>query len=122
MLDYCGNPKHKAGCSGDGPPRWFPSTASICPEDISYDDAVLLLSDSVDAKSAEHPNAKARYALDSQGRFFKAYSEDGGQTWHGYPVAEELVRRQIPSRVLREFKTRGLLSAAEYKRLIGSAK
>jgi arsenate reductase-like glutaredoxin family protein len=43
-------------------------------------------------------------ALDGQGRFFQAYSEEGGRTWHGYPVRRDLVRRQVPARVLAELR------------------
>jgi len=120
-LQYRENPKHKPGCSGRGPPRWFPSTDSLCPDDLSIEDAVALLRDSVEGAAAAHPNALARYAMDGQGRFFKGYSEDGGQTWHGYPVRRDLVPRQIPTRVLRQFLRQGRLSSADYKKLLGSA-
>ena len=119
---YSENPKHKPGCSGEGPPRWFPSTDSLCPDDISSEDASQLLRESVEGRDASYPDAKARYALDGQGRFFKAYSEDHGVTWHGYPVRRELVPRQVPARVLRAFMSRGLLSNADYKKLIGSGR
>ena len=120
-LQYRPNAKHKPGCSGEGPPRWFPSSDSLCPADISLEDAQALLDASIEARDDAHLNAKARIALDSQGRFFKAYSEDGGQIWHGYPVKRELVPRQVPSRVLREFVNRGQLSRVDYKKLLGSA-
>ncbi len=58
---------------------------------------------------------------DGQGRFFKGYSEDGGQSWHGYPVRRDLVPRQVPTRVLRELVRRGDLTASDYKKLLGSA-
>lgn len=59
--------------------------------------------------------------MDRQGRFFKAYPEDDGSTWHGYPVRRELVSRQVPARVLRQFMKQQLLSSADYKKLLGSA-
>lgn len=121
-IEYRENPKHKPGCSGSGPPRWFPSSAALCPDDVTASRAQAMLNDAVEGRDAAHPDAAARYALDGAGRFFKAYSEDGGATWHGYPVREELVPRQVPARVLREFVKRGLLAAAAYKRLLGSAR
>jgi len=120
-LQYRENPKHKPGCFGEGPPRWFPSTDAICPDDISTADAVALLQESIEGRGASHPNARARYAMDGQGRFFKGYSEDNGHTWHGYPVAREKVPRQFPARVLRQFVKQGRLSSTDYKKLLGGA-
>ncbi len=65
-----------------------------------------------------------------EGEFYKAYShrsetiegEASVEIWHGYPVRRELVPRQIPCRVLREFVRRGRLTQAEYKKLLGSAR
>jgi hypothetical protein len=121
-LGYRPNPKHKRGCAGEGPPRWFPSSASLCPDDLNAKDAQALLESSIEARDDAHPNAKARISLDGQGRFFKAYSEDGGRTWHGYPVQQELVRRQIPTKVLRELYRQGRLSHGDYKKLLGGAR
>ena len=120
-LRYRENPKHKRGCRGEGPPRWFPSRESLCPDDLSLSEAEDLLASSIEGRDVAHPDARARYAMDGQGRFFKGYSEDGGQTWHGYPVRRELVPRQVPTRVLREFVERGLLTRPDYKKLLGSA-
>lgn len=121
-LQYCENPKHKPGSSGEGPPRWFPTSDSLCPDDLSARDALMLLRASIEGNDPAHPNARARYAIDGQGRFFKAYSHDGGVSWHGYPVRRELVPRQVPTRVLRRFIEDGVLSRAEYRRLLGSAR
>jgi|SRR5690554_1024626 len=121
---YEGNPKHKRGVSGDGPPRWFPSRDSLCPDDIDIERAQELLDGAVSGADAAHPDARARYTM-HQGRFFKAYCtevRDDIEVWHGYPVSENLVQEQIPARVLRKFIARGDLSKADYKRLVGSAK
>lgn len=122
MVIYRENPKHKRGARGGGPPRWFPDRDSLCPEDITLQMAQQLLDDSFDGTDAAHPEGRARYAVDEAGRFFKAYSEDHGETWHGYPVRRELVGRQFPSRVLRRFRDEGLITGAEYRRLVGSAR
>ena len=121
QLQYQPNRKHKPGCSGQGPPRWFPSSASLCPDDLSLEEATDLLHSSVEARDDAHSDARARVALDGRGRFFKAYSSDGGRTWHGYPVERDLVPRQIPAKVLRELVKRGQLTRVEYKKLLGSA-
>lgn len=120
-LRYSKSDKHKQGCAGDGPPRWFPTTASFCPEDISSSDSQTLLDASMEGKSPDHPNKKARYAMDGRGRFFKAYPSDDGTAWHGYEVHRTLVPTQIPARVLRQFRALGKLTSADYKALLGSA-
>jgi len=129
MRRYKKNDKHKRGASGEGPPRWFPSRDSLCPDDIDTKLAQELLDDGVCGADAAHPNARAIYAM-HEGQFYKAYCEgteapsqgQRDEVWHGYPVRKELVPRQVPSRVLREFVKRGRLSRAEYKTLLGNAK
>lgn len=124
---YVPNPKHKVGAFGDGPPRWFPSRDSLCPEDFDLNMAQELLDGAVSDADASHSNGRALYALHN-GEFYKAYSEatrvvDGveEELWHGYPVRRELVPRQVPGRVLRHFLKEGRLTRAEYRKLLGSA-
>lgn len=122
-LVYEANPKHKRGAAGEGPPRWFPDSASLCPDDITQDIAQTLLDKSISAADAAHPSRKARFAMHA-GCFYKAYPTEQSsevEIWHGYPVRRELVNRQIPARVLRTFVKSGALSKAEYKRLLGNA-
>ena len=66
-LRYHENAKHKLGAAGEGPPRWFPSTDSLCPDDISSAEAQALLVASIEARDDAHPNARARVALDGRG-------------------------------------------------------
>lgn len=125
---YRPNPKHKIGACGEGPPRWFPSRDSLCPEDVDLRTAQQLLDAAIPGTDPVHLNQHALYALHN-GEFYKAYSEcsrltDEGveeELWHGYPVRRELVPRQVPARVLRKFVEQGRLTRAEYKRLLGSA-
>lgn len=124
-LVYKENPKHKPGSFGEGPPRWFPDRDTPCPDDITGIDAKDLLDKSLPGKDPAHPDAKARYAIDDRGRFFKGYSEatvGNDEIWHGYPVREEKVSDQIPARVLRQFKELKILSKARYKKLLGRAR
>jgi hypothetical protein len=114
---YEPNPKHKEGTCGDGPPRWFPDSASKCPKRI---DAQHLLNIAISAEDQAHPDAKALFAV-WDGRIYKAYCSriDGDKEyWHGYPVADALVGKQVPTSVLRRFVQRGHLSDADYRKLI----
>ncbi len=125
---YEANPKHKRGACGSGPPRWFPSRDSLCPDDLDQDTAQSLLEDAISAPDKAHAGGKALYAM-HEGNFYKAYSqgteedEDGTpiEVWHGYPVRRELVPTQVPCKVLREFVKQRRLSKPEYKKLLGSA-
>lgn len=127
---YKPNDKHKRGAAGQGPPRWFPSRDTLCPDDFPLALAQDLLEDAVEGADRAHPDARALYSM-HEGEFYKAYCEgtepvDGEEetveVWHGYPVRREVVPRQVPSRVLREFVRRGRLSRPEYKKLLGSAR
>ena len=123
VLIYKENPKHRV--QGDGPPRWYPDPDSLCPDDVDQMEAETLLRDSVSGDDASHPEKKARYAIDSQGRFFKGYTEGAdanGECWHGFPVPEDKVRLQVPARVLKDFKNSGKLSSSRYKKLLGGAR
>lgn len=125
VLIYKENPKHKRGVQGEGPPRWNPDPDSLCPDDLGQEDAELLLRESVPGADAAHPDRRARYAIDTNGRFFKGYCEgvdDQSEYWHGFPVREDKVRIQIPARVLREFKRQGRITSPRYRKLLGSGR
>ncbi len=123
-LVYKPNEKHKRGASGEGPPRFFPSNASECPDDFSLEVARELLHESVKGESPAHPNSRARYAY-FEGIFYKGYAEgpdEEDELWHGYPIHQDLIRSEIPCRVLRAFRKRGAISSAQYKSLLGHAR
>jgi len=114
-LVYKPNEKHKRGASGDGPPRFFPSSDSDCPEDFSLAVAQELLEQSVSGRSPAHPNRRARFAY-FEGTFYKGYAEGSqgeDELWHGYLVREKRVPQEVPCRVLREFRDRGAISRAQ---------
>lgn len=120
---YEPNPKHKRGTCGKGPPRWFPSSDSLCPDDIDIPLAQELLEAAVADRDQAQADGQALYCI-YEGQFFKAYRterRDEVEVWHGYPVSRELVGEQIPARVLRIFRQRGQLSNSEYKKLVGNA-
>lgn len=81
-LVYEANPKHKH-------PWQHGARGSLCPDDLTPDDALGLLRDSVEV---DHK----RYATDGQRAFCaQMHAPD---TWHGYPVGwkevPESIRRQ----------------------------
>lgn len=122
-LIYERNPKHKRGCTGEGPPRWFPSYDSLCPEEIDGITAQSLLEQSIVDSDRATSNGKARYTM-HEGEFFKAYmteTRQGVEVWHGFPVSKDQVGEQIPAKILRKFRDQGELSNSEYKKLVGSA-
>ncbi len=124
-LVYKENRKHKPGTFGEGPPRWYPDYDTPCPDDVSSEAAQALLDSSVEGADLAHPDRRARYALDASGTFFKGYAESVDEEleiWHGYPVREDVVPRQIPARILRVFCRAGKLTSARYKKLTGSAR
>lgn len=83
--------------------------------------AQTLLDDSVEGRTADRPDKRARYAV-LEGEIFKGYPDDqDGNWWHGYPVSADDVRTQVPARVLRHFVRMELLTQAQYKRMLGSA-
>jgi hypothetical protein len=126
---YKPNPKHKRGACGEGPPRWFPSSDSLCPDDMDTETAQALLDGAIGGNDPAHPTGRALYAM-HDGTFYKAYPEsvvtrsddELVEPWHGYPVRRELVPRQIPARVLRQFLHDGRLTRPEYRKLVGSAR
>jgi hypothetical protein len=121
---YHPNSKHKHGARGDGPPRWFPDSASKCPPSIDLRLAQELLEEAISGEDPAHPSGHALYAI-HDGQFFKAYPteiHEDAEVWHGYPVKSDQVRRQIPARVLRDFVSKGLLGRADYKRFLGNAR
>lgn len=126
---YEPNPKHKRGASGEGPPRWFPSRDTPCPDDLDLQTAQELLKSAKEGANEELPDRRALFALHA-GEFYKAYrhgvrqNSDGteDEIWHGFPVRNENVPRQVPSRVLLHFVQEGRLTRAEYKKLLGSAR
>lgn len=117
---YQPNPKHKVGARGGGPPRWFPDSASKCPEDITESMAQVLLESSLEAVDEVHPGSRARFAV-HEGRVYKAYPQLLSETeerWHGYPLADHQVRTQVPSRILRQLLDLQRISRAEYTRYL----
>ncbi|MBI4570288.1 MAG: hypothetical protein HY719_17990 [Planctomycetes bacterium] len=136
---YHPDKKHKRGATGEGPPRWFPDSASKCPDDLCQQTAQHLLDGAIEGRDHAHPGKKALYAVHA-GEFFKAYPSSPRpsvespagvkpaanhaeeEVWHGYLVERAMVPRQVPNRVLKEFLKRNKITRAEYTRLLGSAR
>lgn len=98
-LVYVGNPKHKEPWIGG-------RRGSLCPKDITIEQAQALLNRSI-------LYGKKRYAVDGQGRPFCAQaSELKHGRWHGYPVKW----REVPVEVQKSLKQKNLVSTKQFKR------
>jgi hypothetical protein len=89
-LRYESNPKHKE-------PWQRGAKGSLCPKDV--DAAALLAASAIDPK---HPGK--RYATDGARAYCGQEHRPG--CWHGYPVQW----REVPTVILREWRTSGLVS------------
>ena len=94
MLYEC-NPKHKE-------PWQRGRKGSLCPRDITQDQAQRLLEESVS-------EGKKRYAVHDG----KAYCAQGhlNECWHGYPVGW----REVPDFIRNDFMDRGRVTRREIK-------
>ena len=116
-MRYVPNPAHKRETTEAGPPRWRPDKEP-CPPEMTPRERTALLRDSV----PEHTDALAsrRFAVRRGGssglEFFAAQvtrtAEGGEVEYHGYPI------HRVPGAVLRCFRDRGDITAAEYRQLV----
>ena len=114
-MRYFANPAHKLETTEAGPPRWRPDKEP-CPEEMTLRERTELLRESI----AEDPDSRMspRFALrhgESGLEFFTARVTrvvDGDVEYHGYPT------RRVPGRVLRQFRDRGRITQADYRRLV----
>ena len=103
---YEPNPKHKPWASGDGPPRWFPDSASTCPNTINTALAQELLDGAIEGRDLSQRNDGALYMV-HEGEFYKAYCSkvlEDIECWHGYPVPIEQVPRAAQASVPKMLK------------------
>ena len=116
MVRYVPNPAHKRETTEAGPPRWRPDKEP-CPPEMTPRERADLLRGSV----PEHPDSPSsrRFAVRRGERgleFFAAQAtrtaEDDEVEYHGYPT------QRVPGKVLREFRDRDDITAAEYRRLV----
>ena len=121
-MRYVPNPAHKQETTEAGPPKWRPDKEP-CPSEMTPRERAKLLRESI----PEHPGSSSsrRFAVrrGSSGlELFAAQAtrtalairtaEDGEVEYHGYPT------HRIPGKVLRRFRDRGDITAAEYRRLV----
>lgn len=113
-MRYFPNPAHKLETTEAGPPRWWPDKEP-CPR-MSPQERDVLLRDSV-ALDPESETSR-RYAVhrgDSGLEFFEAKCTrvvEGDPEYHGHPTS------RVPSKVLRIFRDRGLITTPEYRRAV----
>lgn len=114
-MRYWPNPAHKKETSEAGPPRWWPDKEP-CPDDLSVRERNELLASSV-AVNPSNPRSR-RFAI-RRGRdglevFDAKWTRDVNDEpeFHGHPATF------VPARVLREFRNRDLVTAAEFRKLV----
>ena len=118
-MRYVPNPARKRETTEAGPPGWRPDKEP-CPLEMTPRERAALLRGAV----PEHPDlpSSRRFAVRRGGErdleFFAAQAtrtrtdEDGEVEYHGYPT------HRIPPKVLRRFRDRGDITAAEYRQLV----
>ena len=117
MVRYVPNPVHKRETMEAGPPGWRPDKEPRPPEMAPRERAALLR-----GSVPEHPDSPSsrRFAVRRNGErgleFFAAQAtrtaEDGEVEYHGYPT------HRVPGKVLRRFRDRGDITAAECRQLV----
>ena len=114
-MRYFANPAHKLDTTEAGPPRWNPDKEP-CPKGMTLRERTELLRESVpeDLESLTSTRFAVRRGMSGL-QFFTARMTrivDGEVEYHGYPT------RQVPGRVLRQFRDQGRISRAEYRSLV----
>jgi hypothetical protein len=114
-MRYWPNPAHKKETTEAGPPAWHPDKEA-CPDDLSVAERDELLEASVphdpaDATSRRWtvrrgPNGLELYDIKHTGVI------DGTHEFHGHPAT------YVPAKILKVFRDDGLISRAEYGRLV----
>lgn len=115
QLRYWPNPAHKRQTSQAGPPLWRPAKEP-CPDDLTVADRDVLLLSSIPIDPGQ-PHSR-RYNLRRSGaglEIFEAkFTEEvaGASVFHGHPAS------YVPAKILRQFRDSGVISTAEYRRLV----
>lgn len=113
-MRYWPNPAHKEETTEAGPPEWIPDKEK-CPRWMTVAERNSLLQASV-AREADNAHSR-RFAIRRTAKGLEIYDikwtrdVDGDQEFHGHPAS------RIPRSVLKEFRVRGLVTEAEYRRL-----
>ena len=115
-MRYFPNPAHKLETTEAGPPRWHPDK-SMCPPGMTPRERAALLRDSIPENPGTPTSRRFAVRRTVSGiEFFAAQAtrttEHGKVEYHGYPT------EQVPARVLRQFRDKGVISNTEYRRLV----
>ena len=114
MLRYWPNPAHKRETTQAGPPQWRPDKTPCPPMAVEERVALLGTSLAQDPASGSSPRFALRRGPAGleffEGRLTRWVGED--PEFHGFPTA------RVPAPVLRQFRDMGLVTAAEYRRLV----
>lgn len=112
-MRYVPNPAHKRETTEAGPPRWRPDK-ELCPK-MSPRERSELLRASIPSDDQEASRRYAARRIDGRLELVEAKLTqviDGRFEYHGHPTS------RVPARVLRLFLRDGVISEAEYGRLV----
>lgn len=110
---YWPNPAHKDHTSEAGPPSWNPYKEKCPRMTVAERDALLQASIPVDPRDPRSRRFAVRRTAAGIELFDVKYTEDRGgvPVFHGHPAS------RVPIEVLREMKSLGSITDAEYSRL-----
>jgi hypothetical protein len=121
-LWYYPNPSHKTGTTEAGPPAWHPDKTA-CPEDLGLEERERLVRDSV--AQSDDPCDPVRFAVRRLGNELQWFTTrltgehpDGRVEIHGYPFQPG--QPKIPPSVLRKLRDAGIITRAEYRKVVRS--
>jgi hypothetical protein len=119
MAHYQPLRKHKWGFSVDGPPLHV-AMGSKCPRDLPEADAPTMLEQGLTdgfTEGVTRTGTPKRVYGYRNGVFFRAEITSPEQdTYHGFPVEHT----EVPTRVKRRMRERGVLTTREYKKFRAS--
>src|SRR5258708_29847749 len=114
-MRYWTDRAHKRQTTEAGPPAWRPDK-DPCPDDLTVADRNELLAAAIplDPQSPHSRRYNLRRTVAGLELFEAKFTEvvGGAVVFHGHPAT------YVPAKVLRQFRDRGLISIAEYKRLV----
>jgi hypothetical protein len=114
-MRYWPNPAHKRQTTEAGPPQWRPDKEP-CPDDLTVRERRVLLEtavplDPIDPRSRRFNARRGPQGLELYDAKWTRDVE-GEPEFHGHPAT------YVPTAVLRALRDRGMITDAEYRRLI----
>lgn len=114
-MRYWPNPVHKRETTVAGPPRWRPSKMP-CPDDMTVAERDRLLETAIPMDPNDASSRRYNIRRTSSGLVLfdaKCHEVVGGEpAFHAHPATF------VPGKILRQFHQAGLITRAEYDRLV----